>query len=147
MLIKTVVDEASKDAKKYEGYCPVEGTEDFRDTELHLAEVEYDDAFAESLSREFEKYGVRAVFTSDYESSSDAGDGRDDYYTEESDEQMTLENCIVKEGAFFGVVCESFGRQSFVCLEYPQTTIYHPDNYGGRGYHYYRKKQFELIKK
>lgn len=147
MLIKTVVDATSENTKGYKGYCRAEGMEDFQDIELQLAEVEYDDSALKALSREIAEYYIHTVFISDYESSSDAGDGRDDYYTEEKDEEIALTSCIVKNGLLFGVMCESFERQGFLLLDYPETIIYHPGNYGGRNYHYYRKKQFKLVRK
>ena len=131
MLIKTVVD-ASKDCE---------------DVELNLIETEYDNAFVESLSHEISKYYIHTVYTHDYESSSDAGDGRDDYYTEENDEQIDLSQCIIMNNQFFGVVCECFDKQVFLLLDHPETTIGHPNNYGGKNYHFYRTKQFKLIKK
>lgn len=123
------------------------GTDDFENIELKLAETEYDDAFVENLSHEISGYHIHTVFTYDYESSSDAGDGRDDYYTEEEDLKIDTNNCIIKDNAFFGVMCESFGEQCFVSLDCPEAVIYHPKNYGGRNYHFHRSKKFILTKK
>ena len=147
MLIKTIVDETFENAKLYKSHCRADEAEDFQDFELKLAEVEYDDALIERLSCEIAKYSIHTVFTFDYESSSDAGDGRDDYYTEEKDEQIALAACIIKDGQLFGVMCESFDEQRFLLLDYPETVIYHPGNYGGRNYHFYRDKRFKLIRK
>ena len=147
MLIKTVVDETFEGAKLYKSYCRAEGLEDFQEIELNLAEVDYDDAFVETLTRKIAEYHIHTVFTYDYESSSDAGDGRDDYYTEENDEQVDLATCIIQDAQFIGVMCESFDVQCFVLKDYPETVIHHPQNYGGRNYHFYRKKNFKLIKK
>ena len=147
MLIKTVVDEAYENGKLYKSHCRAAGSEAFQSIELTLADVEYDAAFAESLSREIAAYQIHTVFTFDYESSSDAGDGRDDCYTEEADEPLTLATCIIKDGQLFGVMCECFDVQSFLLLEHPETVIYHPGNYGGKNYHFYRSKRFKLVKK
>lgn len=147
MLIKTVVDEAFEGATLYNSHCKAEGAEDFQNMELTLAEIEYDNTFAETLSRCIAQYSIHTVFTFDYESSSDAGDGRDDYYTEEADEQLDLAACIIKDGQFFGVMCECFDAQGFLLLDHPETVIHHPGNYGGRNYHFYRSKRFKLIKK
>ena len=131
MIIKTVAPE----------------TKDFENATLTLVDVEYDDAFTEQLSCEISAYSMHTVYIHDYESSGDSGDGRDDYYTEEEDLQIELSKCIIKDRQFYGVVCECFERQASVSLDRPETTIYHPKNYGGNHYHYYRKKRFTLIKK
>lgn len=147
MLIKTVVDETFEGAKEYKSWCRADGVEDFQKVELNIAEIEYDDAFAENLSRKISEYYIHTIFSYDYESSSDAGDGRDDCYTEEDDQQINLNECIIKDNQFFGVVCECFECQSFVSVDFPETVIYHPGNYGGTNYHFYRDKRFKLIKK
>ena len=147
MLIKTVVDETHENAKLYKSHCRANGVEDFQNIELTLAEKEYDDAFVETLSHKITEHYIHTVFTFDYESSSDAGDGRDDCYTEEADEPLALAACIIKDGQLFGVMCESFDVKGFLLLDHPETVIYHPGNYGGRNYHFYRNKRFELIRK
>ena len=147
MLIKTVVDETFENAKLYKSHCRADGAENFQNIELRLAETEYDDAFVEMLSRKTAEYYIHTVFTFDYESSSDAGNGRDDYYTEEEDLKIDINDCVIKDNEFFGVVCESFGVQCFVSLDCPEAVIYHPENYGGRNYHFYRSKKFILTKK
>lgn len=145
MLIKTVVD--SIDAKTYKSYCKANGQEKSVEIELNITEVEYDDAFAKDLSCEISGYLMHTKYTHDYESSSDSGDGRDDYYTEEEDVEISLTECIIKNNKLYGVMCECFGMQRFLLLDYPETVIYHPQNYEGRNYHYYRQKQFKLIEK
>ena len=124
MLIKTVVNETFENAKLYKSYCHADGSEDFQDVELYLAEKEYDDAFAETLTRNIAEYYIHTIFTYDYESSSDAGDGRDDYYKEENDEQINLTACIIKDDQLFGVMCDCFDEQRFLLLDYPETVIY-----------------------
>ena len=147
MLIKTVVDETVEGASKFESYCRKEGEESFERIELHLAETEYDDAFAESILGEISEYCIHTKYVHDYESSSDAGDGRDDYYVEEDDLPITLNECIIKDNKFFGVVCECFERKGFLLTDCYETILSHPGNYGGRNYHYYREKYFKLTKK
>ena len=147
MLIKTVVDETFEGGKLYKSYCRADGSEVFQDVELNLAEMEYSGDFVKMLTRNVAEYYMHTVFTYDYESSSDAGDGRDDYYTEENDEQIDLTACIIKDGQFIGVMCECFDEQRFLLLDCPETVIHHPKNYGGKNYHFYRKMQFMLIKK
>lgn len=147
MLLKTVVDKTFESAKLYKSYCQAEGSTDFQNIELCLAETEYDDAFVETLSRKTAEYYIHTVFTFDYESSSDAGDGRDDCYTEEADEPLDLAACIINDGQLFGVICESFDVKGFLLLDHLETVIHHPGNYGGRNYHFYRSKQFKLIRK
>ena len=147
MLFYTIVDSSFEGAKHYECYCKAMGSENSEKIELYLAEMEYDEAFAEKLSAALQNYSIHTVFTYDYESSSDAGDGRDDYYTEENDEHICLNQCIVKDGQFFGVMCESFERQGFVLVDYPVMFLGHPKNYGGKNYHFYRTIRFELLKK
>ena len=146
MLIKTVVENDFEGAKTYKSLCRADGSEEFSEVCVNLSEAEYSDDFIEALSRTVSEYTLHTLFVYDYESSSDAGDGRDDYYKEESDEQIELSACIVKDGELFGVMCESFGVENFLLLDSPKTVIYHPDNYGGRNYHFYRKKYFTLIK-
>lgn len=147
MLIKTVVEETFENAQSYKSYCRAQGAEESQQIELHLAEIEYDDTFTEALSHKIAEYHIHTVFTFDYESSSDAGDGRDDYYKEEADEPLDLAACILKDGQLFGVMCESFDTKRFLLLDHPETVIHHPGNYGGRNYHFYRSKRFELIRK
>lgn len=147
MLLKTLVTENFEGAKTYESYCRTAESEDFQNIRLTIAEIEYDEAFAETVSCETAKYYIHTVFTFDYESGSDAGDGRDEYYTEENDEQIDLSKCIIKDGEFFGVMCESFDVWSILSVDHPEMIINHPKNYGGRNYHFYRDKRFKLIKK
>lgn len=147
MLLKTVVKEALDGAKIYKSYNLPNGSEKFENMELQLAEMEYDDAFIETLSRKTAEYYIHTVFTFDYESSSDAGDGRDDCYTEEADEPLDLAACIINDGQLFGVICESFDVKGFLLLDHPETVIHHPGNYGGRNYHFYRNMRFSLIRK
>ena len=147
MLIRTVVNETFENAKLYKSYCQADSSKDFQNVELYLAEIEYDDAFTEALIRNIAEYYIHTIFTYDYESSSDAGDGRDDYYKEENDEQINLTACIIKDDQLFGVMCDCFDEQRFLLLDYPETVIYHPKNYGGRNYHFYRSKRFKLIRK
>ena len=147
MFIKTVVNEPLEGAKAYKCYCRAKGSDEFQDIELSVVEKEYDDAFAEKLSCEVSKYYVHTIYDYDYESSGDAGDGRDDCYTEEGDLQIDPENCIIKDGEFFGVECESFERKAFVSVDLPEAIISHPGNYGGRNYHFYRSKRFILTAK
>lgn len=147
MQIKTVVDEAFAGAKLYKSHCRAAESGEFLNLELPLAEIEYDDAFVQELSHSMAQYYIHTVFTFDYESSSDAGDGRDEYYTEEADEQLDLASCIVKDGQLFGVMCECFDLQSFLLMDHPETVIHHPRNYAGRNYHSYREMRFVLMKK
>ena len=147
MLIKTVIDETFENAKLYKSHCRADEAENFQGFELCLAEEEYDEAFVETLSHKTAEYYIHTVFTFDYESSSDAGDGRDDCYTEEADEPLDLAACIINDGQLFGVICESFDVKGFLLLDHPETVIHHPGNYGGRNYHFYRSKQFKLIRK
>ena len=147
MFIKTVVDKMSEGVTVYESYCRADESQEYEKIELNVTEMEYDEAFVEQLLCEIAKYSIHTIFTFDYESSSDAGDGRDDYYTEEEDVQINLSDCIIKDNQFYGVVCESFERQGFVLVEYPETIINHPGNYGGRNYHFYRDKRFILKSK
>ncbi len=147
MLLKTVVDEAFEDAKTYENSCRAKDSEEFSEMTLKLAEVDYDDAFVEDLSRKIAGYHLHTIFTYDYESSSDAGDGRDDCGKEEKDEPISLDACIIKENQLFGVLCEAFEVKQFLLVDYPETIISHPRNYEGRGYHSYRTMQFNLTTK
>ena len=48
----------------------------------------------------------------DYESSTDAGDGRDDYSKEETNLEIDPNTCIVKDGTFFGLVCNAFDKMT-----------------------------------
>lgn len=146
MRLKTVVDETFEGGNVYKSWCRTDASEKYREMKLTLAELEYEDAFAETISRDAAQYHLHTVFTYDYESSSDAGDGRDDYYKEETDEQVDPAACIVKDGQFVGVICECFGVQGFVPKDSPETIINHPKNYGGRNYHFYRDKRFKLLK-
>lgn len=145
MLIKTVVTEQTEGSKLMKSFCKKIGESDSSEIELTLAEIEYDDAFLDTLSNQVKNYSIHTLFTYDYESSSDAGDGRDDSYQEEADEPLRPDMCIVKDGQLYGVLCEAFDVQAFLLLSQPVTIIYHPKNYGGRNYHFYRSKQFTLV--
>ena len=147
MLLKTVVDETFEDAKAYTNSCRAKNSEEFSEVTLNLAEVDYDDAFVEALSHKVAEYHLHTTFTYDYESSSDAGNGRDDSGKEEKDEPIRLDACIIKDNQLFGVLCEAFEVKRFLLVDYPETIICHPGNYSGRGYHSYREMQFNLISK
>ena len=147
MLIKTVVDETFEGSTIFESYCMTNDTGEFQKVKLWLAEKEYDDISVETFSREISEYYIHTTYTYDYESSSDAGDGRDEYYKEENDIQINLNECIIKNDHYYGVVCECFNKLGFLLLDCPETVIYHPGNYGGRNYHFYRHQRFKLIKK
>jgi len=147
MKIKTVVDRSHDASKSLSSYSRANDSDDFESFDIRIAEVEYDKAFTDALSAKISEYCVHTTFVYDYESSSDAGDGRDDYYTEKADEQPEICNCIVKDMELYGVICESFGVQSFISLDRPEVMICHPGNYGGRNYHFYRNKTFKLLKK
>ena len=115
--------------------------------ELQLTSVEYNDAFVETLTEEVSKWYVHTTYVFDYESSTDAGDGRDDYSEEEKDVEISLDDVIVKDGAFAGVVCKAFEREEYLLITDPKIYIGHPGNYSGKGYHFYRVMSFELLKK
>lgn len=115
--------------------------------ELQLTSVEYNDAFVEALTEEVSKWYIHTTYVFDYESSTDAGDGRDDYSEEEKDVEISLDDVIVKDGAFAGVVCKAFEREEYLLITDPKIHIGHPGNYSGKGYHCYRVMSFELLKK
>ena len=115
--------------------------------ELQLTSVEYDDAFVKALTEEVSKWYLHTTYVFDYESSTDAGDGRDDYVEEEKDVEISLDDVIVKDGAFAGVVCKAFEREEYLLITDPKIYIGHPGNYSGKGYHLYRVMSFELLKK
>ena len=143
MLIKTVVDENFDNAVGLKKYSLSESN-----AELSVAEIDCDDAFVKSLAEEVSDRYVHITNIYDYESSTDAGDGRDDYSKEESDAEITLDNCIVKDGKLFGIVCKAFEKEAVILISDPKKIcIGHPGNYGGRGYHFYRYMYFELCKK
>ncbi|MBR5478768.1 MAG: hypothetical protein IKU84_01160 [Clostridia bacterium] len=147
MLIKTVVDEKFEGAVKFSHQEFNEETGTSVDVELWLAEIEYDNAFAENIAKEASKWHVHTKFIYDYESSTDAGDGRDDYSVEENDVEISPDDCIVKDGAFAGCMCHAFDKDDFILISNPKTCIWHPGNYSGRGYHFYRNMFFELLRK
>lgn len=115
--------------------------------ELWIAEIEYDNAFIKSLTDEVSKWYIHTTSVYDYESSTDAGDGRDDYSKEETDVGINLDTCIVKDGSFSGVVCRAFDKEDFILITNPKTCIWLPDNYSGKWYHFYRNMFFELLRK
>jgi len=147
MLIKTIVDENSEGAVKLERREFDKEKNDMVSVSLWIAPVEYDDAFAGKLAKEASGWYVHTTYVHDYESSTDAGDGRDDYSKEEKDVEISLDECIVKDGAFFGVVCKAFDQENFILITKPKICMSHPGNYSGRGYHFYRNMFFELLKK
>ena len=145
MRLKTVVEETFEDAKIYKSHCREAGTEKYQNVELRLAEMEYDDVFLEALAHKAAEYHIHTIFTFDYESSSDSGDGRDECCKEENDVPILLSECIIKDNRLYGVMCECFDTQGFVVLDHPETVLFHPRNYWGRNYHSYREKRFSLI--
>lgn len=147
MLIKTVVDENFEGAIKFSHREFNKETQTSADIELWLAEIECDNAFAENVAKEASEWYVHTTFVYDYESSTDAGDGRDDYSVEEKDVEIVPDDVIVKDGAFTGCMCHAFDKDDFILISNPKTCICHPDNYGGRGYHFYRHMHFDLLKK
>ena len=115
--------------------------------ELQLTSVEYDDAFVKALTEEVSKWYLHTTYVFDYESSTDAGDGRDDYVEEEKDVEISLDDVIVKDGAFAGVVCKAFEQEECLLITNPKIYIGHPGDYSGKGYHLYRVMSFEFRKK
>ena len=147
MLIKTIVDKSFEGAVVFER-CTRDTEKDVLVTsELYIAPIDYDDAFAKKIGEEASGWYVHTTYVHDYESSTDAGDGRDDYSKEEKDVEISLDECIVKDGAFFGVVCKAFDQEDFILITKPKICMSHPGNYSGRGYHFYRNMFFELLKK
>ena len=147
MLIKTIVDNNFEGAVIFERCTKDPETGTFVDSELHVAPIDYDADFVESLSEEISKWYIHTTYIMDYESSTDSGDGLYDYFKEEKDVEIPLDECIVKDGEFSGVICKAFGREDYILTTNPKTCIGHPNNYGGRGYHSYRDMYFELLRK
>ena len=147
MLIQTIVDKSMEGAVRFER-CTRDTEKDVLvTTELYIAPIDYDDAFVKNLAAEISKWYVHTTYIMDYESSTDAGDGRDDYSKEENDVEISLDSCIVKDGAFSGVICKAFDRENYILITDPKNCIGHPRNYSGRGYHSYRHMYFELLRK
>ncbi|MBE6916137.1 MAG: hypothetical protein E7471_05855 [Ruminococcaceae bacterium] len=147
MLIQTIVDKSMEGAVRFER-CTRDTEKDVLVTsELYIAPIDYDDAFVKTLTEEASKWYVHTTYIMDYESSTDAGDGRDDYSKEENDVEISLDDCIVKDGAFSGVICKAFDREDYILITDPKNCIGHPRNYSGRGYHSYRHMYFELLRK
>lgn len=147
MLIKTIVDNSLEGAVRFER-CTRDTEKDVLITsELWIAPVDYDDDFIKTLTEEAAEWYVHTTSIYDYESSTDQGDGRDDYSKEENDKEITLDECIVKDGKFAGVICKAFDREDYILITDPKVWISHPRNYSGRGYHFYRNMFFELISK
>jgi len=146
MLIKTITEKDAAGAVRFVRYENDEnkGTVEH---ELWIAPVEYEDALVKKVAEEAAKWYVHTTYIMDYESSTDAGDGRDDYCKEEKDIEISLEACIVKDGEFSGVLCRAFDRENYVLITEPKVCISHPRNYSGRGYHSYRDMYFELLRK
>ena len=147
MLIKTIVDNSFEGAIKFERCTKDTETGALVDTELYIAPIDYDDAFAKKLAEEISKWYVHTTYIFDYESSADAGDGRDDYTKEENDVEIKLDECIVKDGVFAGVICRAFEKEDYMLITDPKNCIGHPGNYSGRGYHSFRHMYFELRRK
>lgn len=147
MLIKTVVDKNFDGAVVFERCTKDTEKGTYTDSELYVAPIEYGDSFVKALTEEVAKWYVHTTYIMDYESSTDSGDGRDDYFKEEKDVEIGLDECIVKNGAFCGVICKAFDKEDYVLITEPKTGIGHPRNYSGRGYHSYRDMYFELLKK
>lgn len=147
MLIKTIVDNSFEGATMFER-CTRDTTKDVLVTsKLYIAPIDYDDAFVKNLTEEVSKWYVHTTYINDYESSTDAGDGRDDYSKEEKDVEIGLDDCIVKDGVFSGVICKAFDNEDYILITSPKICIGHPGNYSGKGYHYYRDMYFELCRK
>ncbi len=147
MLIKTIVDKDFEGAVKLERREFDKEKNEMISVELWIAEIDYDDACVKALTEEISKWYIHTTSIFDYESSTDAGDGRDDYSKEEKDVEISLDDCIVKDGAFSGVVCKAFDIKDFILTTKPKACISHPGNYSGRGYHFYRNVFFELLGK
>jgi len=147
MLIKTIVDPNFESAVRLVRSEFDNEKNEMVSTELWIAEMEYDGTFVENITREISKWRVHTTYVFDYESSTDAGDGRDDYSEEETDVAISLEACILKDGAFDGVVCKAYDRESYIRINCPKICISQQGNYSGRGYHCYRYTFFELLRK
>ncbi len=147
MLIKTIVDNNFEGAVKFERCTKDAEKGVLVNTELYIAPIDYDDTFVKKLTEEISKWYVHSTYILDYESSTDAGDGRDDYSKEENDVEINLDECIVKDGVFAGVICKAFDQEDYILTTSPKICIGHPRNYSGRGYHSYRDMYFELRRK
>ncbi len=147
MLIKTIVDNNFEGAVKFERCTRDTEKNVLVTTKLYIAPIDYDDAFVESLAKEISTWYVHTTYIQDYESNTDAGDGRDDYTKEEKDVEISLDECIVKDGKFLGVICKAFDQEDYILTTNPKICIGHPRNYSGRGYHSYRDMYFELLRK
>lgn len=147
MLIKTIVDNNHEGAVVFERWEKDTQKNKLVVKKIYIAPIDYDDAFVESLTKEASTWYVHTTYISDYESSTDAGDGREDYTKEEKDLEISLDECVVMDGNFSGVICKAFGQEDYVLTTNPKVCIDHPGNYGGRGYHYYRSMYFDLLKK
>ena len=147
MLIKTIVDDNFEGASKFERCTRDTKKDTLVTSELYIAPIEYDETFVASLTKEISKWYIHTTYIFDYESSTDAGDGRDDYSKEEKDVEISLDDCIVQDGEFSGVICKAFDQEDYILITCPKICIGHPRNYSGRGYHSYRHMYFELLKK
>ncbi len=147
MLIKTIVNKDFEGAVKFERCTRDTESGALATTELYIAPIDYDDAFVKALTEEISKWHVHTTYILDYESSTDAGDGRDDYSKEEKDVEISLDECIVKDGKFAGVICKAFDTEDYILITNPKICIGHPRNYSGRGYHSFRTMDFELLRK
>lgn len=147
MKLKTVVEKDYEGVARAESSCWVPEQKDYKAIDLYLVERDYDEAFVQEIARQAAEYVLHTTYVYDYESSTDAGDGREEYDREEKDVEIDLDRCFVRGDRLYGVLCERFGRTGFVLTDCPKTVISHPGNYGGRGYHFYRTFHVEMAKK
>ncbi len=115
--------------------------------EYRVTEVEYNDAACEMFAQIASEYYIHVTYVSDCESNTDAGNGYDDYSKEETDVDINLNDCIISNNTVVGFLCSAFDRQDVLLIEKGSVTISDPHNYSGRGYHRYRYKKFELLKR
>lgn len=144
MRLKTIAQKDAPGAVRLNQYYTSGENGELISYEVWVVETDYTDAQVESFRQAMSGYYLHTVNVFDYESSTDAGDGRDEYSREEDDVDIRLEDCVIADGRLTGFLCSAFEREDVLFLEKGKVTIHHRGNYSGRGYHCYRYCEFEL---
>ncbi|MBE6680342.1 MAG: hypothetical protein E7598_07470 [Ruminococcaceae bacterium] len=147
MLLKTIADKNASGAVLLSSGCEVNSEGLRMDYEYWVTEEEYNDNVLDGFAKTASKYYMHVTSVFDYESSSDAGDGRDDYSKEETDVDIDIKDCIISNNTVVGFLCSAFDTHEVLLIETGKVTVSDPHNYSGRNYHCYRYKTFKLLER
>ena len=146
MLLKTIVPKDTEGAVCISTYDVKTEEGKLRSVSLYAVEKEYSEEQVAELEPFVATHYLHTTRIFDYESSSDAGPGTEDYSCEEKDEDIALSDCVIENGKVAGILCSYSGYGSLLVVSIGKVEVT-KTSYSGRGYHHYDFKRFELQQK